>query len=58
MTEGFILGRAPGVKFKAQRDLLGDLGGTRITSGIFNHRAAAFRCDSCTTVVVPPTNGV
>jgi uncharacterized OB-fold protein len=54
LTEGFIVGRAPGVKFKVRRDVAGDLGGVRITSGVFNHSASAFRCDSCGAVVVPP----
>lgn len=54
MVEGSIVGRSPGVKFKASRDLLGDLTGVPLTSGFFNHSARAFRCGSCGTVVVPP----
>lgn len=54
MIEGLIVGRSPGVKFKAQRGVSGDLTGTPLTTGIFNHSAPALRCGSCGTVVVPP----
>ena len=54
MQAGVIVGRSPGVKFKASRGVLGDLSGTPITTGFFNHSAAAFRCRSCGLVVVPP----
>lgn len=54
MVEGVIVGRAPGVKFKNGRDVLGDLGGVRITNGVFNHHARAFRCGSCEAVLVLP----
>lgn len=54
MVEGLIVGRSPGVKFKRRRDVAGDLGGIRITRGVFNHRAAALRCEACGTVVVLP----
>ncbi|MBU3977807.1 MAG: hypothetical protein L6256_05830 [Propionicimonas sp.] len=47
------MGRSPGVKFKAETDVFGDLGGILLTSGFFNHSAAAFRCESCGTVVIP-----
>jgi uncharacterized Zn finger protein len=50
---GVIVGRSPGVKFKEERGLLGDLSGTPITSGVFNHSAEAWRCEACGTVVVP-----
>jgi hypothetical protein len=53
MDEGVVVGRSPGVKFKADKGLLGDLTGTLITSGFFNHSADAFRCSSCGTVVIP-----
>jgi hypothetical protein len=54
MTPGDIVGRSPGVKFKSSGPgLLGDLTGTLITRGIFNHSARALRCDACGTVVVP-----
>ena len=52
MDEGVIVGRSPGVKFKAAKGLLGDLTGKTITSGVFNHQADAFRCGECGTVVV------
>ena len=55
MVEGSIVGRSPGVKFKASRDILGDLTGVPITNGFFNHSARAFRCSTCGTVVVPPS---
>lgn len=54
MTEGSIVGRSPGVKFKVRPGIAGDLTGTRLTTGIFNHSAPALRCDSCGTVVIPP----
>jgi len=53
MDEGVVVGRSPGVKFKGNRDLLGDLGGVLLTSGLFNHSVAAMRCNSCGTVVIP-----
>lgn len=54
MTEGSVVGRSPGVKFKIRRGIAGDLSGIPITTGFFNHHAEAFRCDSCGTVVIPP----
>ena len=54
MSSGVIVGRSPGVKFKASRGVLGDLTGALITSGFFNHSASAFRCPACGLVVVPP----
>lgn len=54
LTDGVIVGRSPGVKFKPQRGLLGDLSGIPLTGGFFNHSAPALRCDGCGTVVVPP----
>jgi len=53
MRPGVVVGRSPGVKFKAETDVFGDLGGILLTSGFFNHSAAAFRCESCGTVVIP-----
>ncbi|TQS29059.1 PF20097 family protein [Microbispora sp. KK1-11] len=53
MEPGFVVGRSPGVKFKKQADVLGDLGGVLLTSGFFNHSAAALRCSDCGTVVIP-----
>jgi uncharacterized Zn finger protein len=50
---GEIVGRSPGVKFKREGGLLGDLSGIAITSGLFNHSAQAWRCEECGTVVVP-----
>lgn len=55
MLEGSIVGRSPGVKFKASKGILGDLTGVPLTSGFFNHTAKAFRCGSCGTVVIPPS---
>ena len=54
MTAGFVVGRSPEVKFKTQRSIAGDLGGTRLTTGTFNHSAPAFRCEGCGMVVIPP----
>lgn len=54
MVEGVIVGRSPGVKFKASRGIGGDLTGIPITTGFFNHSAPARRCEGCGTVVVPP----
>ena len=53
LAEGAIVGRSPGVKFKQSKGILGDLTGTPITTGFFNHSALAFRCERCGTVVVP-----
>ena len=53
MAPGVIVGRSPGVKFKAATDLLGDLDGIQLTDGFFNQSADALRCDSCGTVVIP-----
>jgi hypothetical protein len=53
MNHGVVVGRAPGVKFKDTSDVLGDLGGVLLTSGVFNHSVAAMRCSSCGTVVIP-----
>lgn len=54
LVSGVIVGRSPGVKFKGSMGLAGDLSGIRLTKGVFNHSAPAFRCDECGTVVVPP----
>lgn len=54
LTSGVIVGRSPGVKFKRSRGIEGDLTGTPITTGFFNHSAPAHRCEACGTVVVPP----
>jgi predicted RNA-binding Zn-ribbon protein involved in translation (DUF1610 family) len=54
LTSGLIVGRSPGVKFKQSRGALGDLSGTPVTTGFFNHSAPAFRCDDCGTVIVQP----
>lgn len=54
MEQGVIVGRSPGVKFKASNDVFGDLTGVQLTSGFFNHSANAYRCDGCGTVVIPP----
>jgi hypothetical protein len=53
MDEGVVVGRSPGVKFKAQRSIMGDIGGTLLTTGIFNHSVQALRCPECGTVVIP-----
>ncbi len=58
MEPGVVVGRSPGVKFKPQRDILGDLGGVTLTSGIFNHSVDAWRswrCAKCGTVLIPPS---
>lgn len=54
MVAGFVVGRSPGVKFKAAVDVLGDLGGITLTDGVFNHSASAYRCPECGTVLIPP----
>lgn len=54
MEAGVVVGRAPGVKFKPSRGLLGDLTGIPVTRGVFNHEADAFRCPGCGTVVIMP----
>ena len=54
MVAGVIVGRSPGVKFKAAAGVLGDLTGVLITTGFCNHSAPALRCHECGTVVVPP----
>ena len=54
LASGAIVGRSPGVKFKGSRGLAGDLTGVRLTQGVFNHSAPAFRCDECGTVIVVP----
>ena len=54
LVAGVIVGRSPGVKFKASAGLAGDLTGVPITTGIFNHSAPALRCNQCGTVVIPP----
>ena len=54
MEAGGGVGRSPGVKFKPQRDILGDLGGITLTSGFFNQSVDAWRCPACGTVVIPP----
>ncbi|MGE3810863.1 MAG: PF20097 family protein [Candidatus Nanopelagicales bacterium] len=53
MAAGVIVGRSPGVKFKPERSIAGDLGGTLLTDGFFNHSAPALRCATCGTVIVP-----
>jgi hypothetical protein len=54
MEPGFVVGRSPGVKFKRRLDLLGDIGGTRLTGwGPFNWNAEALRCSECGTVLIP-----
>jgi ribosomal protein S27E len=56
-SQGLVLGeivaRAPGVKFKDSRGLLGDLTGDSITRGVLIHHATAMRCSQCNTVIVP-----
>lgn len=52
MGPGVVVGRSPGVKFKSARGF-GDLGGIRLTDGLFTHSAPAFRCEACGTVVIP-----
>ena len=57
MTLGVVVGRSPGVKFKPSRDVLGDLGGIKLTKGIFNHSVDAQRCTACGAVLIlPPTD--
>ncbi|WP_157570732.1 PF20097 family protein [Microtetraspora malaysiensis] len=53
MESGIVVGRPPGVKFKKQVDVLGDLGGVLLTSGFFYHSVSALRCGDCGTVVIP-----
>ncbi|WP_433349189.1 PF20097 family protein [Microtetraspora malaysiensis] len=53
MEPGVVVGRSPGVKFKKQTDVFGDLGGVLLTSGFINHSASALRCSDCGTVVIP-----
>jgi len=53
MEAGVVVGRSPGVKFKPSRSVMGDLGGTLLTTGIFNHSVDALRCSGCGTVVIP-----
>ena len=54
MLAGVIVGRSPGVKFKPKRDILGDLGGIKVTQGLFNHSADAHRCGDCGAVLILP----
>jgi len=54
LQAGLIVGRSPGVKFKKNRGLSGDLTGIPLTRGFFNHSAPAHRCGKCGTVVVTP----
>lgn len=54
LTSGLIVGRSPGVKFKENRGVLGDLTGIALTKGFFNHSAPALRCTACGTVVIQP----
>lgn len=54
LDSGVIVGRSPGVKFKQSKGSAGDLNGIPLTTGIFNHTAAALRCAACGTVVVLP----
>ena len=53
MVSGVVVGRSPGVKFKASPGFLGDLTGRLLTTGFFNHSANAFMCQKCGTVVIP-----
>ena len=53
MEPGVVVGRSPGVKFRSSRSVMGDLGGTLLTSGIFNHSVDALRCAGCGTAVIP-----
>jgi len=53
LTEGEIVGRSPGVKFKRRAGLMGDLLGIPLTRGFFMLTAPALRCENCGTVVVP-----
>lgn len=57
MVRGFVVGRSPGVKFKADLDFLGDLGGITLTEGVLNHSVIAHRCPQCGTVIIPPRSG-
>ena len=52
MSSGVVVARSPGVKFKATKGVTGDLGGVRLTSGIFTQSAPAHYCESCGTVVI------
>ena len=54
LSDGVIVGRSPGVKFKTSKDVGGDLFGIPLTTGFFNHSAPAKRCDACGVVVVLP----
>jgi hypothetical protein len=54
LTSGVIVGRSPGVKFKASQGFAGDLTGILLTDGFFNHQASALRCEACGAVVVLP----
>jgi hypothetical protein len=53
MESGVVVGRSPGVKFKKQMGVLGDLGGVRLTRGFGYQSVDAMRCDACGTVVIP-----
>jgi hypothetical protein len=54
MEKGKVVGRPPGVKFKYSVGFLGDLTGIQLTTGFFNHSVAAWRCNECGTVLIPP----
>ncbi|WP_156325670.1 PF20097 family protein [Nonomuraea sp. SBT364] len=53
MEAGVVVGRSPGVKFKKQMGVLGDIGGIRLTRGFGYQSVEALRCDACGTVVIP-----
>ncbi|MFC4121408.1 PF20097 family protein [Nonomuraea zeae] len=53
MEAGIVVGRSPGVKFKKQMSMLGDIGGVRLTRGFGYRSVDALRCDACSTVVIP-----
>ena len=44
LTAGVIVGRSPGVKFKANKGFAADLTGIPLTDGFLNHTAPAVRC--------------
>lgn len=54
LTAGVIVGRSPGVKFKANKGFAADLTGIPLTDGFLNHTAPAVRCEGCGAVVVLP----
>jgi|GEM_PF-2233301 len=54
MDAGVVVARPPGAKFKPRKGALGDIGGIKLTSGVFNYRADALRCPACGAVVILP----